>query len=25
VPDIRVQPPSGAPANDTATNTANHS
>jgi hypothetical protein len=25
VPDIRVQPPSGAPANDTATNTTNHS
>jgi hypothetical protein len=25
VPDIRVQPPSGAPANDSATNTANHS
>jgi hypothetical protein len=25
VPDIRVQPPGGAPANDTATNTTNHS
>jgi hypothetical protein len=25
VPDIRVQPPAGAPSNDTAANTANHS